>query len=294
MPELPEVETTVMGLKKQVVGRTITRVWVDLPGRIKLFGLPGDFTELVSGCQIKDITRRGKWILFYLTRRLNLLLHQKMTGHLLVGKWCWQPGGWEPEPFLSRTLLDPVNRYLRLIFFLNDGWQLGLSDLRRFARIELLPSKCLADSLILKSLGPDALTEVNQSIFRQRMKGRKGKIKSILLDQKVIAGLGNIYTDEILFHAGIHPATNVAHLSCFQLGIIYRKMKSILKCAIAHRGTSFSDYRDSDGGKGNYGRYLQVYGRAGKQCYRCGQLIQRMKIGSRTASFCPGCQKLYC
>jgi formamidopyrimidine-DNA glycosylase len=287
MPELPEVETTVRGLKKKVLKRTFLDVWTDFPKIIKKPANLKTFREEIKNEKIEKIFRVGKNIVFQLSDGLFLLIHQKMTGHLLYGVWekkdkFWQAKNDNP---LSR---DPMNRFLHLIFFLDNGNQLALSDLRKFAKVLLLNKNGIEKEL--KSLGPDAL-KISFEEFKERVKNKKGKIKQVLMNQEVIAGIGNIYSDEILFAAKTHPLKEASKLKNEELKNIYKHLKRILKKAIELKGTSISDYRTIDGTKGGFGRLRKVYQKEGEKCPYCKTLIKRIKISGRSAHFCPKCQK---
>jgi len=292
MPELPEVETIVRNLRQLVIGRTITGVWTDIGPKTKVC-LPGkkqkNFSSLVTGCQIKDIQRRGKYILISLSRGLTLLVHLRMTGHFLLGRWSYRKNCWQTEIPVPRMLETP-NTHLHLLFSLDDGQQLALSDIRKFAEIQLHFTASVFSCPVLRRLGPDAYPHLTFSDFQKRLHNCRGNIKSVLLNQKVIAGLGNIYSDEILHASKIHPFTPVKSLSREKLKLLFRKMREILSCALASGGTSISDYRQLDGDRGNFQKCLKVYGRQGSPCFRCRTLIQRKKIGSRSTHFCPVCQ----
>ncbi len=289
MPELPEVETTVNTLKKKIIGRRITDVWFDWPKLIKK-PKPEEFKKRIIGRRIEKISRRAKNILFELDQQQLLLIHQKMTGHLLIGKWQMRQGKWESVS--KGPLQEKVNDYLHLMFKLDDGRMLGLSDLRKFAKILFGPKKEIENSADLQSLGPEPLSpELNFEKFKSLIKAEKRKIKPILMDQEVIAGIGNIYSDEILWRAKIHPAKPAEKLSERELKNLFLAMNFILKKAVRLRGTSTSDYRDPAGRPGNYTNSRLVYQRAGQPCRRCGTKISRLKIGGRTAHFCPKCQK---
>jgi formamidopyrimidine-DNA glycosylase len=291
MPELPEVETIVRELNREVLGRAFFDVWTDFPKMIKS---PKSFDQLrkeIKGKKILDIRRRGKNIIFELSENRSLLIHQKLTGHLLLGKWRLEKGKWIseiPGPLSD----DPMNNFLHLIFWLDDKRQLALSDLRKFAKVELIKKEELEKEL--KSLGPEPL-EKDFSFEKFKdvlMEKKKGKIKQVLMDQEVIAGIGNIYSDEILWETKIHPFKDVSKLKEEELKEIYSAMKEILKKAIAARGESISDFRRITGEKGGFDPLRKVYRREGEKCSRCGTIIKRIKIGGRSAHFCPKCQKL--
>jgi formamidopyrimidine-DNA glycosylase len=183
-----------------------------------------------------------------------------------------------------------MNRFLHLIFWLDNGEMLALSDLRKFAKAELWSEKDLKKHL--ESLGPEPLEKgFTFPKFRAVLEGKRGKIKTVLMDQTVIAGIGNIYSDEILFYAKVHPLKDASLLSEKEKKNIYDSIKKVLNLGVKLKGESFSDYRRISGEKGYYDRARKVYRRTGEEC-SCGGKIERIKIGGRSAHFCPKCQKL--
>jgi formamidopyrimidine-DNA glycosylase len=289
VPELPEVETIVRDLNKKVLNRTFIDIWTDWKKMIKRPQNFNIFKKELKGKRIEKIKRKGKNILFILSSGKTLLIHQKLTGHLLLGKWGKQDKIW--KPLVPGPLADPVNRFLHLIFWLDDGKQLALSDLRKFAKVELVNSRDIEESPELKSLGPDPLERsFTFSRFAEILKRKKGKIKQVLMDQTVISGIGNIYSDEILWEAKIHPFKEASELKRGELGKIFKAIKEVLKEAIKLRGESFSNFRDLEGKKGYFDKARKVYRREGEKCPRCGTKIERKKIGGRSAHFCPKCQ----
>lgn len=291
MPELPEVETTVRDLKNKVLGRTFVDVWTDAP---KLIKKPGNFEEFkrsLKGKTIEDIKRRAKNILIHLSSGHILLIHQKMTGHLLLGKWKLEKGLWKslvPGPLAA----DLTNRFLHFIFWLDNGEMLALSDMRKFAKLEIWGKGELEESSGFLSLGPEPLEkDFTLKKLKEAFSGRKGKIKKVLMDQSVISGIGNIYSDEILWAVKINPLKDVSKLSDKELSGILRAAKNILKKAIKSGGESFSDFRRIYGQKGGFDPFRKVYRWEGQPCFRCGAKIKRIKIGGRSAHYCPVCQK---
>ena len=281
MPELPEVQTIVDELKKTVKNRRIVDLWTD-------WSKYRPIRHHVVGKKIIDIERRGKNILFSLSDNHLLLIHQKMSGHLLVGKWKSVKGIWVstiPGPLLE----DRNNQYIRLIFFLDNGKMLALSDLRRFAKILCGPKNIILNLPDIKDLGPEALS-LSEKVFIELFKKKKGILKSVLMNQNFIAGIGNIYSDEIVWLAKIHPQKRIEKLTLKNLKDLYRAMIKILLKALKLRGTSIDDYRTANGERGRYDLVRYVYQREGKLCQRCGTLIKRIKIGGRSAHFCPKCQ----
>lgn len=287
MPELPEVETIVRDLKKKVRGRKILDVWSDVP-RYFNGGKFASFYRNVKNRRIKDIYRKGKNILFLLDNDWLLLVHQKMTGHFLVGRWKRRNNDWFFRG--SGPLGERVNTYLHLVFKLDDGRQLALSDLRKFAKVALAKKDDLEKSSHLESVAPDVF-ELSEREFAERLRSKKGKIKQVLMNQEIISGIGNIYADEILWKVKIHPLTPIQKVGRAKTREIYKTAKEILRQAINCRGTSIDDYRDTAGKLGRYGDIRNVYRREGEKCSRCSAKIQRMKINGRSAHYCPKCQR---
>jgi formamidopyrimidine-DNA glycosylase len=305
MPELPEVQTTVNGLNSKVLGGTFIDVWSDWK---KIVKKPKDFEQFkkeIKNKKIKKIWRRAKNIIFDLSDGYSLLVHQKMTGHLLVGNWSRQSRG-SSETSSSGQLLDgkwesvkkgpmndPYNRFLHLIFFFNDGKMMALSDVRKFAKVELWKTDDLLNSKEFKTLGPEPLeNDFTFAKFKEILKNKKGKVKQVLMDQNVIAGIGNIYASEALWQAKIYPEKNVAKLNEKELKSLYDGIKKVLTLGIKLGGESFSDYRKPDGTKGDFDTERKAYRREGLKCSRCGTKIKRIKFGGRSTFFCPSCQKL--
>ena len=300
MPELPEVETTVNQLKKKVLGRAFIDAWTDSPKIIRLrqgFGKQvkkppfEQFKREIKGKKIQKVWRRGKNIIFDLSEQKALLIHQKLTGHLLVGNWKLEIGNW--KPLKTGPLWERINTYIHLMFRLDKNLMLALSDLRKFAKVELWNKDELEDSKEFRSLGPEPLEEnFTFEKFKEILKNKKGKIKQVLMDQEIIAGIGNIYSDEILWEAKIHPFKEIKRLSDEEIKRIYGAMQKILKKAVKLGGESISDYRDIEGKKGGFDILRKVYRREGEKCPRCGVIIKRIKIGGRSAHFCSKCQKI--
>lgn len=291
MPELPEVETTVKDLKAKVLNRTFVDVWTDFRKMIKKPKDFGDFKKNIQGKKIQKIYRKGKNIIFELSGGLSLLIHQKLTGHLLVGKWKLKNGKWTPP---SGPLSEKINRFLHLLFPLDNGQMLALSDLRKFAKVELWKTEELKNSKELRSLGPEPLArDFTFQKFKEILSGKRGKIKQVLMDQTVIAGIGNIYSDEALWRAKIHPFKDVSRLKEKELKELYKNIREVLKKAIELQGESISDYRTPTGEKGGFDKLRKVYRREGEKCSRCGATIKRLKLGGRSAHFCPNCQPMH-
>jgi len=303
MPELPEVQTVVNDLNKRVVGRRIKRVWFDWPKMLKdpldqsktkvAHKHVKEFEKAIKGKKILKVRRLGKNILIYLSGDLLLLIHQKMTGHLLISKW--EVHGKKVKPLEKGPITsDPYNKYIHLIFYLDNGKMLALSDLRKFAKAVLGKTEQIENLEELKNLGPDALDpKLSYKKFADIIKKEGRKIKQVLMDPEIVAGIGNIYSDDILFMARVHPFKSAKKLKEKESKGIYSAMKKILKKALKMRGTSTSDFRDTSGKRGKYGAARLVYQREGEPCgHGCGGKVKRVKMGGRSAHFCPKCQKL--
>lgn len=301
MPELPEVQTIVDELKKRVCGKTIVDFWTNTPKLIKKPSAK-EFTKRIKGLTIIDVQRRGKNIIFYLgSSKSNkgeiyvMLAHQKMTGHFLVGKWKIKKidGKDTPVPDIKGPIAsDKYNSYIRVIFYLNNGEQLGLSDLRKFAKIVLGTAEEIENSSDLKDLGHDALSKEFKADYLYLILQKRSKpVKSVLLEQGVASGIGNIYADEGLFVAKINPLRRSSSLSKKEVGKLIDSIKFVLRKSLRLRGTSSSDYRDTYGLRGGYDKVRLVYDREKLPCRVCGTAIKRVKIGQRSSHYCPHCQK---
>ncbi|MDE2144759.1 MAG: bifunctional DNA-formamidopyrimidine glycosylase/DNA-(apurinic or apyrimidinic site) lyase [Patescibacteria group bacterium] len=291
MPELPEVQTIADDLSRSIIGRKIISVWSDLP-KNKLPNLAE-----IRGATVRTIDRRGKNILIYLSKNkdsLLLLVHPRMTGHFLLGRWMIpkSKNGKIKPAATAGPLAEKVNSYVHLVFTLSGGEMLGLSDARKFSRIVFGKAERVEKLNELKKLGPDALSpQLTAASLKKIILKKNRPIKAVLLDQTAVAGIGNIYSDEILWLARISPLKTSSKLKDAEARKIYSAMRAILKKAVRLRGTSFSDFRDVSGSKGGYGEKRLIYGLAGHPCRRCGSAISKIKISGRTASFCPLCQR---
>lgn len=282
MPELPEVETTVDLLKQKVLKKTFVSIWSEKEDKS---------LEKLIGKRIIDIERVGKNIFFHLSEGTFLLVHLRMTGHFLWGCWDYvfceskKKMEWKSE---EKIMQDKKNGYIKFIFLFNNNKQLALSDPRKFARVEVVDFK--RKKTIEDKLGPDPL-KIKKDDFLNLLKGKKKAVKSFLMDQHVIAGIGNIYASEILFEAKVKPQKRVDRLTKKEKEEIYRHMKVILKKSIKLKGDSTSDYRLLDGKKGGYQNFHLVYNRKNKNCFKCRALIERTVVGGRGSYYCPKCQK---
>ena len=275
MPELPEVETIANDLKRRLIGWKIKNVWSDWP---KYFVASGGFDRVrrvLIGRGIIGVNRRGKNIIFNLSGGYVLAVHLKMTGHFLL----------DPPANLG---------YIHLIFELKKGSKkakLYFSDVRKFGRMIVGTSKEVMARPELKNLGPDPLT-ITIKEFLTRIAGRRGRVKSVLLDQEFLSGVGNIYSDEALYLAKIQPLSRTEKIPPQKLKLLFNKLVGVLKKSIKLRGATRRDYRDLAGRPGDYFNQRLVYARKGEKC-SCGGIVKTVKVGSRTAHYCSKCQVLY-
>lgn len=276
MPELPEVETVCRGLNLQLPGTTIKKVEVL---RTDSIGYPSvkEFCRRVVGHRFESVSRRGKYILIALDEDAGLACHLRMSGRLLVVDKKAPPG-----------------KFLRVRIVLDDGRELRFEDMRVFGRIWYKPAAISFAEVIptLAELGLEPLDGMTAQTLSDAFKGKKQPIKSALLDQRLLAGIGNIYADESLFRSGIHPLRRAGELNCADLDRLAIEIRKVLKSAIKHRGTTLRDYTDSEGVNGNYQNKACVYGRTGLACRVCKGTIERVKIAGRSSHYCLKCQPL--
>ncbi|CCO07282.1 bifunctional DNA-formamidopyrimidine glycosylase/DNA-(apurinic or apyrimidinic site) lyase [Desulforamulus hydrothermalis] len=275
MPELPEVETVVRTLEEKLCGLVITDVELFKPEVIR-FPKPDQFIEQITGKQFqKKLGRRGKYLLLHLSDHLTLVVHLRMTGRLV---YC------EAD--------QPLIKHTHVIFRLSNGKHLRFADTRRFGRLLLTSTEEVYGLPGIRDLGPEPLDqEFTREFFKKELRRRRSRIKPLLLDQCFMAGLGNIYADEALFRAKIHPERLAPELSSREVANLHRAIVEVIASGIEHRGTSFRDYVDGEGQAGSYQHHLKVYNRAGLPCSRCGKPIERIKVAGRSSYYCPACQK---
>jgi formamidopyrimidine-DNA glycosylase len=276
MPELPEVETVVQDLRPHLEGRTITNVRVLWARTIaEPLEAPERFRAAIRGSRIMRLGRRGKFILLYLgdgrssQPLLTCLIHLRMSGRLLL-----EPSG--------------PPRHLRLVYELSDGGRLYFYDQRKFGRIWLVQDP----EVVLGDLGPEPLRDsFDREMFSALLSRRRGRIKPLLLNQQFIAGLGNIYVDEALFCAGLHPERTADTLTTVEMDRLHDAIQTVLRRAIQLHGTTFDGmFVRPEGEEGRHQEGLKVYGQAGLPCVRCGTAIERTKVAGRGTHFCPHCQ----
>ena len=296
MPELPEVETVARDLQRWVAGATITGATVHWDRTIRHPQPPEAFAVEIAGASIRRVTRRAKTVLLHLDDGRVLTVALRMTGALIVA-----PPGTPDDP------------YARVVFTLADGRELRYRDVRKFGRIGLWPggglrsvgagrggrSRRVAETGrryrigdVFSGHGPEPLSgRFSAARLAQRLRGRSARLKTLLLDQSFIAGVGNIYADEALWSARLHPLRRADTLDEADVRRLHRSIRQVLRAGIENRGASFSDYVDASGERGSNAERLAVYRRTDRPCYRCGRPIRRIVVGQRSTHFCPHCQR---
>jgi formamidopyrimidine-DNA glycosylase len=283
VPELPEVETVARDLARHLPGATITGARGDWPRAIASHPSVETFAAAVAGRRVEAVGRRAKLVVVRLSGDAALTIHLKMTGQLFV-----VPAG------------APADRHVHVVLELADGRELRFRDIRKFGRVGCWPVDPVTGEVLdpaaggglFAGTGPEPL-EVAFTVraFRARLRGRRGRLKPLLLDQSFIAGVGNIYADEALWRARLHPLRTAATLRPPDEARLHRELRAVLAEAVARRGSSIDDYTAPDG-DGSMQERLEAYGRAGEACPRCGRPIRRIVVGGRATHFCSWCQRL--
>ncbi len=275
MPELPEVETIRREIRPRLLGRTLQGVQLHLERLVKYPDALKVCREL-PGQRVRDLERRGKYLLCPLDSGAQLVLHLGMTGQLR---------------YLPQGTPNHRGKHTRMQLYLDDGASLRFDDSRTFGRLYLLPDADASRIAGLCRLGPEPWDrDFTPEKFLELLRRRKSAIKSVLLQQEVVAGLGNIYADEALFAAGIHPARPAYSLSGPEAKRLHQALRQVLEQAVECGGTTFRDYVRGDGRRGSFQEQLQVYGRQGQDCCCCQSPLQLVRLGGRSSVYCPRCQ----
>ncbi|MFA5535807.1 MAG: DNA-formamidopyrimidine glycosylase [Bacillota bacterium] len=273
MPELPEVETVRRTLLANIIDKKISKVSLYYQGNIRS-PKPDLFCELLKNKIFRDIQRRGKFLIFYLSSGLVLIVHLRMTGQLVY--------------LDSRKSLE---KHTHLVFSLQGGMDLRYLDIRKFGTFDLLKEEELESFKSLQQLGLEPLSSsFSSQKFKEKARGRGKNLKALLLDQSTVAGIGNIYADEILFKVGFHPEMSTKNLTELNLEQLHRSIVDVLKLGVRYRGTTFRNYVDGEGKYGQFQDLLNVYGRKGEPCFRCGAEIRKTRVAGRGTYYCPQCQ----
>ncbi|MEI6659804.1 MAG: bifunctional DNA-formamidopyrimidine glycosylase/DNA-(apurinic or apyrimidinic site) lyase [bacterium] len=306
MPELPEVTTTVRGLQRVLPGLTITDVWTDIAkdkvtrsdfeGTVKSKKFFVKFKSSVVGQKVLSVERRAKNILINISGGKTILIHLKMTGHLIYGNYVYnkKDNTWTPDKDEREELHDPYNRFVHVVFNFNKKNSLAFCDARKFGKVTVLDTKTAHQSSHLVGIGPEPLDKnftlenFTELLNKSVPKNSKQAIKTILMDQYVIAGIGNIYSDEMLWLTHIHPESNPSSIPLPKMKALYTNMRKVLNKGIDFGGDSMSDYRDIDGKRGNFQNHHNVYRKNKEECglKGCTGVIIRKVIGGRSAHFC--------
>ncbi|MEA3398841.1 MAG: bifunctional DNA-formamidopyrimidine glycosylase/DNA-(apurinic or apyrimidinic site) lyase [Patescibacteria group bacterium] len=286
MPELPEVETIKNDLSKKILNKKIVQLNILLPRIIK--NDIHEFRKNILLRSFKGIKRIGKLIVIKLEKKDSyLLIHLKMTGQLVYNHKSEIISGGHSQDSPINNL---PNKYTRVDFKFSDGSRLFFNDMRTFGYLKVVNKNEL--NKIATKYGEDPINDIfDFNLFYDKIKNRQTSIKAILLNQAIIAGIGNIYADEILFNAGVRPQKKASLLKKKELEKIFKAIKPVLKKAIKYRGTTFNDYVDASGNKGNFIKQLKVYGREGQKCHQCGAKIKKIKVVQRGTHYCQNCQE---
>jgi formamidopyrimidine-DNA glycosylase len=287
MPELPEVETVRLQLLYKVKGREITKVDVLNP---KTTGSNQRFPKLLIGKKIAHIDRIGKLLIFSFLKEPDffLLAHLKMTGQFFFLDKTGVSGGGHS---ISKNDTDGLpNRHTRLAFYFKDKSALFFNDMRKFGYVKIATEKEVA--LARAKFGQEPISaDFNLAEFTSKLKNRQTPIKATLLDQSFVAGLGNIYVDEALFLAGVHPTRRANTITLLEAKAIAKHSGAVMKKSISVGGTTFQHFADTDGQSGNYTKYLKVFGKQKTPCPKCQTIIEKIRVAGRGTHFCPSCQK---
>ena len=289
MPELPEVETVRAGLSKLLVGKTIAEINFDWAKSFP--NAPSDVDNFAIHAKVTRVRRRAKVLMIDLSTDYSFVIHLKMTGQLVFRSANKNFGAGHPNNSLVGSLPD---KSTRVIIEFSDSSTLFFNDQRKFGWVKLMPTTQIVELDFFKRVGPEPLTkEFTGKLFRQRaMRRKNSNIKSVLLDQSVLAGVGNIYADESLWGAKIHPSTPVIDISTRKLNVLRDEIVYVLQLSIDKGGSTDKNYVDAEGKKGSYMSFSRVFRREGLPCPRCGRIIIKTRVAGRGTHYCPGCQKL--
>jgi formamidopyrimidine-DNA glycosylase len=289
MPELPEVETVRIGLERLLPAKKVEAVWHDWPKSFP--NAPTDVEQFLIGASVVAVKRRAKVLLIELSSKYSLVIHLKMTGQLVYVGMSQRFGAGHPNRSLIGVLPDKSTR-VEIMF--TDSSKLFFNDQRKFGWMRLLPTAEVPQLNFFQKIGPEPLAaDFTPAVFKERLYRRKNSgIKAVLLDQTVIAGIGNIYADESLWAAKIHPETKVADISNQKLIALYNGLQAVLRLSIEKGGSTDRNYVDAEGKHGSYLTFAQVFRREGKSCSRCGTTIIKLRVAGRGTHICPHCQRL--
>jgi formamidopyrimidine-DNA glycosylase len=274
MPELPEVETIRRSLEARIIGRTITSLRIPPETGKAVPVIKGmdesAFREGIVGAKVERVDRRGKYLILHLDSGMLLVIHLRMTGALLFQE-------------------APEDRFVRAIFSFDNGDEMRFTDLRKFGGFWLVEDI----GQVTSALGPEPFDDLNFTVLSlaEALQGRKAPVKAVILDQRHVAGIGNIYADEACYAAGIDPRRLALSLEEDEVAALHASIRDVLLAGVEAGGASFKDYRNTGGNVGSMQKLVKVFRRTGKPCYTCGTTIERVKVGGRSTHFCPTCQR---
>lgn len=288
MPELPEVETVRIGLSRLLPNKVVQAVDFDWPKSFP--NTEADVSEFLIGATVQSVERRAKVLLMALSTGYSLVVHLKMTGQLVFVSATDRFGAGHPTASLIGQLPD---KSTRVTLQFTDGSQLFFNDQRKFGWMRLLPTNEIADIDFFRKVGPEPLSaDFSWQLLRSRLQRRpKSAIKAVLLDQTVIAGIGNIYADESLWGAKLHPETAVKALSDRAIQGLHRALIDVLRLSIAKGGSTDRNFLSAEGKRGSYLTFAGVFRREGQACPRCGTIIIKIRVAGRGTHLCPHCQR---
>ncbi|MEI8338516.1 bifunctional DNA-formamidopyrimidine glycosylase/DNA-(apurinic or apyrimidinic site) lyase [bacterium] len=289
MPELPEVETVRLGLKKLLVGKQLDNIKHDWPKSFP--NAVTDVENFAIGKNIINIRRRAKVLIIDLNSQYSFVIHLKMTGQMVFRSEAYNFGAGHPNDSLIGNLPD---KSTRVDIAFTDGSHLFFNDQRKFGWMRLMPTTMIQELDFFKKVGPEPLSKTfTPAVLVERLNRRsRSAIKAVLLDQTVLAGIGNIYADESLWGAKIHPLTTVCDIPKNKLKTLHQEIQFVLKLAIEKGGSTDKNYVDAEGKKGSYMDFARVFRREGLSCPRCGTIILKIRAAGRGTHLCPKCQKL--
>ncbi len=289
MPELPEVETVRRGLEPRIIGKRFADVMHDTPKSFP--NSANDVQQFLIGAKAVTVRRRAKVLIIELDNEYSLVIHLKMTGQMVYRTDNNSFGAGHPNDSLIGELPD---KSTRVTFNFDDGSKLFFNDQRKFGWVRLIPNAELPNIDFFKKLGPEPLaTDFTAKDFRLRIRKRpKSSIKAVMLDQNIIAGVGNIYADESLWGSKIHPATIVKNIGDNKLNTLFKELRYVLELAIEKGGSTDRNYVNAEGKRGSYLSFARVFRREGQACPRCGTAIIKTRVAGRGTHFCPKCQKV--
>jgi len=268
MPELPEIETIRKGLEKRILGKKVRRVEINSTRMLKALS-PERFKKEVEGKTFKEVIRRGKYLILALSSGKKIVVHLRMTGQLVYGD---------------------KDRKSRISFLLSDGRYLNINDQRHLGEIRLVESWEKFPGIARMGIEP-LVEKFTANVFAEMLHKKKARIKPLLMNQEFLAGMGNIYAQEALFRAGIHPKRQACTLNRQEVKSLFSEIKKVLKKAIEYGGTSLISYVDAEGKRGNFHSHLLVYRRGGEPCVSCKRPLKFVRVSGRGTSFCANCQK---